>query len=471
MNNMFEYKEENSNSKIHRPGIDNCEPKIEKIKEDFKSKCLTEPLNDKYKFGYFITQSFNKPIKIKDTSLYCDTSFFYEINTKVNTKVKTNVNNTNLKESYYYDNIYNKYNQILNIYMFQLAIGYKSLEISKIVNSDLHIGNILSDTNIIIDDIEDDSRYKSLITKNNFFNFLIEDKKYNINLPFLIKIYDFDRSYLYGNKKDENENEIKKYYTEIKNDDIDIKNEYSSVFKYYSLSNLRGFLFTTQYNIMNLKGWIESNRAYKAENKFASKLLNEYTSIILKEPKENFTNINIYTNTKDGKIITNKIDYLEDNYENYNNLSHLSKYYLFFLENVYPLIVSSEVNNIDEFLRNETINDKTFDTDIFYSITEIIDNIYNKINENFKKFGSENTNDTNVKKFYLSESFMDDGIFNNATYQSFIENSKKISQPPPPPMKQPPPPPMKQPPHPPMKQPPPPPNRLTMKQPPPPPNF
>jgi len=374
--------------------------KIKILENSANTLGLPRPLNDNFKFGYFITESFDNPITIKQT--------MYDVS-----QFNINLDLTNATQL----NIFQRYNDISYLFMFQIALGYKALEISKIVNCDLHTDNILCNTTIKQDDITDISKYNNLISKNNFYTFSVEKKLYNINLPFLIKIFDFDRSYLYGDKTPETE----------------MKNHHFTVHPFYNSSNLRDFLFTTCYNVLYLMELIESTSENSNDNKCASELLNNYTSIIIKNPNINIDDIEIYMNDKNNlstriqKLYRNSIIDDYKNNSNYQNLTNRSKSYLCFLSNLFFRLKQEGQDDLK--LRNKYINDKTFDTGIFYSITEIIDNIYININPSFKTIPTCNDNDCiiddKVTKCYLSEYFMDAGILNKDKYYKYVNDVYK----------------------------------------------
>jgi hypothetical protein len=311
----------------------------------------------KINYGYFITESFNKPVTMNS--------------------IIDNINNfgNNLKE-------------FLLIFIFQFAISFKSLDYIKISNSDTHAGNVLLNNNVntILEKIKEnqDSTSKYL--------FFIENKKYGINLPFLIKLYDFDRSYVFEEG----------YPNKI----IGI---------YENKNNIRNFLLLITDIIKILYYNITQNK--NKENSINA--INQLSNILIKNDTKK---IEIYTN---NNINIQQIDYtLEFNNYGFNN-NFKSKILLNFIYN----IINNENFNLDQTVRNNNLSDISFDS--FNNFDIIIENTYNNIDKKFKLDCLDNNciKNTEIVKYYLSKDFFDKGgVLNkkkmyqkiNSYYNEFI---------------------------------------------------
>jgi hypothetical protein len=291
----------------------------------------------KLNYGYFITESFNKPVTMNS--------------------VIDNINmfGNNLKD-------------FLLIFMFQFAISFKSLDCMKISNSDTHGGNVLlnNDINNILEKIRGNQQ------SNPKYLFFIENKKYDISLPFLIKIYDFDRAYVFEEG----------YFNKI-------------IGKYENKNNIRNFLLLIIDIIKNLYYNITQNK--NKENSI--ELINQISNILIKDDTKK---IEIYTN---NNINIQQIDYANDfnKYGFNNNLK--SKIILNFIYN----ITNNKIFELDQNVRNEILSDITFN--YFNNFDTIIEKIYSSIDNKFKLNCLDNTciKNTEIEKYYLSKDFFDKG--------------------------------------------------------------
>jgi hypothetical protein len=375
-------------------------------------------INDNYKFGYFITQSFNETYKASHTFLVINEKILYTLNNIPNpSNPSININPSNA--------LYN-YKQILYLFLFQMAIAFKSLELTKIVNCDLHFGNILIDTEFNFDIINNPTCY-DFITNNkitdieNKYLFIVEDKYYNINLPFMIKLYDFDRSYMYGDGTSETE----------------LKNKHLSIHPFYNKSNKRDFIYSTTNMFHSIYSILENYDNSKMENKYISEIFNEYADCVVNiiniDPNTKFDALKLFETDITSNTITtlpndnNIISKLQ--IQNYNNLNPKSKsflYLLMYIRDKYKYNDSKgRVRNGD--IRRSIINDNTFNDNTFHNIDTIISNIYKLIDKKYKDISVMCNNncltDSSITKCYLNTSIFDnDGIFNKNNYFDYINN-------------------------------------------------
>ena len=396
--------------KIPRPSISNNT--IVGFNNIINSVNITENFN----FGYFITHGFNdsktstqilvSPSEPTDIFNNLD-----EIDNKVPPQPSSEITR-----------IYNNLEQLYIIFTFELAIAFKSMELSKIVNCDLHTGNILFNEHIQYNNINDTSN--RLSSQDNNITFFIEDKKYHINLPFLIKIYDFDRSYVYGNKG----NQVNAPLSEIKNTTF-------SVAPTYNKNNIRDFLlpismyinnrlYTLLRNNVNSNGNIINNDRHNN----ISKIINSITESFM----EKIDDIPIYiSNIQNPSNPPSLLQYsqllkiqvhgdpttgIQPN-NIYINLSEKSKKFIRFI---------IEINNhfpSDGWVRNIRLHDNTFITNIFYNFDKIIKNLYDKINPIFKPTCNNNdcVLDIDSTKYYMHTSIFDQhGALNKKGYYQYI---------------------------------------------------
>ena len=322
--------------------------------------------------------------------------------------------------------IFNNLRQLYLLFNIQYAIAIKSLELTKIVNCDLHMGNILLENNINIDNIFDPSN--RLTTENHIFTYFIEDQKYDFNFPFMIKVYDFDRSYIYGDSTNNSE----------------IKNKQGSVHPFYNKSNIRDYIFTISTyiystlfpvlmkNIHPVTGIIKDIR-----HRAISNIINDISSAIM---RINTHEIPIYWKNAGGVATLMPYDNTIKQQimglggvapvaalPVFSYLTLKSKrliefiYNLFEIKNsLYPLDRSQE-----GWVRNKYIDDMTFTThNIFNNFDNIISKLYSKIDPIFKQPGCINNDcvmDNNINKYYMSRNmFMPNGILDKTEYYKYI---------------------------------------------------
>ena len=381
LNNMFSSRQTrlsiSNNSKYTFP------PEIENLK-----------LNENYTFGYFITEGFSSSKPANDIfSIY------------------NNYSNISTFDKNKFEN----YKQLILLFTFQMAIAFKSLELSKISNCDIHLGNVLFDTDLKISNLLN----KNLTGISNKYVFFVENKTYQINLPFLIKIYDFDRSYIYGDDT---------VYSAI-------KNKHFSVDPTYNKSTLRDFLFPMTILIRELYDILKVIPVSDIDTiDSISDIINTLSYIVLKTKSLipiKQTDINTSTvNSIPGDLsIRTSLDYVSS----YSTLKSYSKLFITFIKQVEqtPFLLK------DQNIRNRELHDDTFNTSsIFNNLDEIIDLIYNKIDSTFKNiFCNDNDciTDSDILKYYInSNSFDYFGILNkkelyksiNKQYSIFINDNK-----------------------------------------------
>lgn len=367
INNMFHF-----GSKINRKSINN------NLTYNFNSPLSGLTIDDKYKFGYFITQGFNNSKSANDV--------FLNYVSKLNTFTSNNFKN---------------FKQLLLLFVFQMAIAFKSLDLSKISNCDIHLGNVLFDNNLDISHLSN----VNLTNDTNNSLFFIENNIYKINLPFLIKIYDFDRSYVYGNGTSSSE----------------IKNTHFSVSPTYNKSTLRDFLFPITILIKMLCDFLVTSAPNQNTIDEISDIVNKLSTIILK----NNSPFTIYiTNPSNLSVNSNIPSIISINSVNipvFSKLNNYSKTLLIFLNHISKTTFS--IN--DPYIRNKELNDKTFDN--FNNFDDIINLTYNEISSSFKNLCINNIeciSNINISKYYLSKKFFDnEGILSKKDlYKTINEN-------------------------------------------------
>lgn len=327
----------------------------------------TTQIDENYKFGYFITEGFNN----SKTS--------YDIFANYILKIKT------------FNNLqFDNFKQLLLLFVFQMANAFKSLELSKIANCDIHLGNILFDTDLQISNLS--NNYLTNVVNNNVF--FIENNNYKINLPFLIKVYDFDRSYIYGDNTSSYE----------------IKNKHFSIDPTYNKSTVRDFLHPITSIIIYLYQHLEKSvNLSNLEKDKISDILNTLSNIFLK-------NSNLIT-IKKTNIIKNTIDNIVPNLtlkndidlnNNFSQLNIYSKSLVLFLKQISKTTFTYQ----DPSIRNKELNDETFSNSIFSNFDEIIELVYKNIDNRFKNISCSKVDcvaDINVTKYYLNKKCFDKG--------------------------------------------------------------
>jgi hypothetical protein len=247
----------------------------------------------------------------------------------------------------------------LVMYIFlQVLLSCKILDLSKINHNDLHFGNIL---------------IKTIKNSNNFICNFKNDiiKKYKFNYPILIKIYDFDLSYYFGNKKNTN---------------LDMKESKSfrSVKQTSQIKMLLGKFIYYMYNIPETYEFSENEK--KDYYDFFN--LNIVPNIIKKTKFKLYLSSNEYNeyNEKELDIKTDKNNnkFIEVNEtEKYKVFDFIQKLYIFY--------------NMDDF------TDSSIDS-AFYKLEDMIDNIYN--NKRFYNFNKHNSMNKSIN-YYITKNMFD----------------------------------------------------------------
>ena len=345
-----------------------------------------------YQFGYFITEGFNNSKTASD--------IFHK-----NLLISSNLNNL---DSVKVSNL----KQLLLLFIFQMAIAFKTLGLSKISNCDIHVGNILFDNEIQVSNLSN----VNLTNNTNKCVFFVENKNYTINLPFLIKIYDFDRSYVYGDNTP----------------DYEIKNTHFSIEPTYNKSTLRDFLFPIISTIGLIYEYIY-NFNITTQNTL-SDLLNTLSDIFL-IPSTSTSLIPI--------IITDPTTPYKFSFKNYESaVSYLyndpkfkflnnnaRKLGCFYFQTIQPDFISKSNIYEDRNIRNKFLHDSTFDSKIFRNFDDIIDNVYGKIDNRFKNICTNNNTiecikDADISKYYLNKAFFDiGGVLNKKDLYKTINNT------------------------------------------------
>jgi hypothetical protein len=297
--------------------------------KDLKQISLKELTNIRY--GYTITESPKNALNMKE---------FIKKTLNVSRKGKS---------------FENKFIPMIYYIIFQIILSCKILDMCKINHNDLHFGNILI--------------HKYNKTRNLICNFKKNNKKvYKLNYPLSIKIFDFDISHLYGNKKNTNFN----MNPEIR----DIKN----------ISQIKNIINKFMYYLTDVPKDYDFN---ENEKDIYTEFINDKISNIFIK-NTNFDLNFIDKNKKPIKI-------------NYNNKSDS-------MNKILDLIKIH--HTIEEF------TDNSFD-DNFYDLDTIIDKIYN--DDMFKKINKRNNN--HEENYYITYKMVDvNGTFINTERDYFIKN-------------------------------------------------
>jgi hypothetical protein len=380
----------NLTSQIPRLAIDD-NSQIYNLPYDI-SKLVIDKTKD-YKFGYFITEGFNNSKTAVD---------IFENSKGLLTSSELNIlNNIQIKNL----------EQLLLLFIFQMTIAFKTLGLSKISNCDIHTGNILFDTDLKVLNLSN----FNLTNNTNKCVFFIENKNYTINLPFLIKIYDFDRSYVYGDNTP----------------DYEIKNTHFSVEPTYNKSTLRDFLFPIISTIGYIYSYIYDLQIPTTQQKPLSELLNTLSDIFLIPSSYSKIPINITDpltlqhSIKNYQSIVSNL-YKEPNFKFLD--SNALKLGYFYFQTIQPGFIPGGDDNI----RNKYLHDSTFDPKLFRNFDDIIDIVYGKIDDRFKKICIMNDEtkcitDVNITKYYLNKTFFDSGgVLNKKDLYKTINNTYSI---------------------------------------------
>jgi len=250
----------------------------------------------------------------------------------------------------------NKFIPMIFYIIFQIVFSCKILDMCKINHNDLHFGNIL---------IHKYNKTRNLICefkKNN-------NKIYKLNYPLSIKIYDFDISYLFGNKKNTNLN----INPEIRN----INN----------ISQIKTIINKFIYNLTDVQTNYKLN---EDENKIYTEFINDKISnFFIKKTKFDIKFIDI--NKKSIKI-------------NYDNKSDT-------MNKIIDLIKTDYT--VEEF------TDDSFNNN-FNNLDDIIDKIYN--DDMFKKINKKNQE--NKENYYITYKMFDNnGTYINSERDIYIKNN------------------------------------------------
>lgn len=272
-------------------------------------------------------------------------------------------------------NLRDKLFPLIMYILLQVLLSCKILDLSKINHNDLHFGNIL---------------IKMIKHQNNFIcnfkNNIIQ--QYKFNYPLLIKIYDFDLSYYFGNKKNTNL------------DDNDGKNT-RNVKQTSQIKMLLGKFIYYMYTIPETYNFDENEK----KNYYNFFNYNIVPNIVKKTKFKLYLISNEYNEYNEKELdIKNDIDnnkFIEINEtEKYKVFEFIHKLHLFY--------------NMDDFT-DESINSA------FYKLEDMIDNIYN--NKIFYKFNKYNNVNKSMNYYITKNMFDNNGILNISKMNEFRCNN------------------------------------------------
>ncbi|CRG99827.1 phd finger protein, putative [Plasmodium relictum] len=391
-------------------------------------------------------KKFTKNKQLKKNEFNNIDYFFNELYNNLHLK-NSNENINSILENIFFNNINNNYYSNNSEKLNNLKIDGTVLNKNILQNilKNFNLFSISRNTSIKLVSIFELTYYDYLFIKKHRFFY---SKKG-------VKIYD-NCNNLYEIKNNDNE------VTEIKNDENEkLKKHFNLLSR--ELNKIINNNYKEDYNILNSKSIIANDNniidenVHLRDNKISN--LSNITLHNLNSFEKKNSNVNIFQNTKVLNIDGNKNKnirinkYTNENQKNANlNISYKNKIlhkkiskniykkknkhkkrnkkYFPIINNTFPLnsinINNNDISNNTDFIINEYINNKTYDSDIKDYLNDII-NIYNNFNI---INGLENNNNIDENKLLLTNSFSNYDIYklfllDNTELKYFSNNEDK----------------------------------------------